>query len=208
MPKLANVRERRHQPYYDSLVRKSNNTTGADLVGGGGIAARSELFTQINGSRAVTNFSGSQVFPSDQTFVVLAYRVWLFFMGNPAIAIANGRSMNGDFVLYQQSSAQLYWTHEVAEKAQFTGPTWYFPAGGGIDGCVGDTTLIKMNNGEEGQDHILKLAKPVLLPPRQGQKVLADIIPMNDSLLTSLNNATGECDIKFMEDGLHSRDVL
>lgn len=140
--------------------------------------------------------------------MVLAYRVWLFFIGNPAISIANGRSMNGDFVLYKQASAQLFWTHEVAEKAQFVGLTCYFPFGGGIWGYVGDTTLINMNNGEPGQDHILKLAKPVLLPPRQGQKVIADIIPMNDSFLTSLNNATGECDIKFMEDGLHSRDVL
>jgi hypothetical protein len=208
VPKLANVRERRHQPYYDTLVRKSNNTTGSDLTGGGGVAQKTDLFVTATSSLALTNFGASQVFPSDQTFVVLAYRVWLFFMGNAGIALANGRTINGDFVLYHEAAAQVFWTHNIGEKVQFTGPTWYFPVGGGIEGYFADTSVPRLNNGEQGHINILKLAKPILIPPRQGFKVTAELIDQNDSFRTHLNNATGQADMKFMLDGLHSRDVL
>src|SRR6266850_2444591 len=99
MPKLANVRERRHQPFYDTLVRKSNNTTGTDLTGIT-MAAGTDLFTATTSSLALSNFGTAGSFPSDQTFVVLAYRVWLYFVGNSVAAIANGRVINGDFLLY------------------------------------------------------------------------------------------------------------
>ena len=191
----------------DTLIRKSNNTTGGDLRGGDGVANRVDLFTVSTSSLSLTNFGSAQTFPSDQTFVVLAYRVWLFFMSNLRDSSANGVAQQGDFHLYQEASAQLYWTHVIGDKTQFTGPTWYFPAGGGIDGFVADTSIVKLNNGEEGQDHILKLAKPILLPPRQGCKVTADLIDMNDSFRTDVNAATGQVDIKFMLDSANGATV-
>lgn len=39
-----------------------------------------------------------------------------------------------------------------------------------------DTTLAVLNNGRPGKSEILKLARPVLIPPRQGFSVTADML--------------------------------
>ena len=66
----------------------------------------------------------------------------------------------------------------------------------------------------------MRLARPILIPPRQGFKVSATISPigpaLGSDLIAQLNGLTpaGEAaddiakDVKYLLDGIHSRDVL
>lgn len=105
--------------------------------------------------------------------------------------------------------------------------TWYFPAGGGISGDMGGATdLIHwQNSGYDGHAGILRLARAILLPPRQNIVCSANIYPLPDngqsqdaeltqgsrnmlSLKDNLNAYDGISKvITFTFDGLFSRDV-
>jgi hypothetical protein len=106
-------------------------------------------------------------------------------------------------------------------------PTWYFPAGGGISGdMAGATDLIHwQNSGYDGHQGILRLARAILLPPRQNILCQAKIfaLPADGQALNfgtnagsrnmlSLRDNLNTVDladkvIQFMFDGLFSRDV-
>ena len=230
MPKLVGVRERRHQPFYDTLVRAAgapaaNVQNRTRLFSGGGL-----------GQLALTNMEGSGQFPSDQTFVTLSLQVHLHFrpirggsaVGVPPAGGAGGLLFPGGAPaevahrLYFMCQSQLFWTYFVGDKPQFTHTTWYAPAGGGIHGFAADTTLTVLNNGVPEKGAILKLAKPILVPPRQGFQVTGEIInpvasaaigalpAVERDLVTALNNDIEgiEKDIKYLIDGVHTRDVL
>lgn len=105
MPRLAGVKERRHQPFWDTLIR----TTGTVVTPQ--IQSSSRLFGNANvGNLALTNLQVAGQLASDQTYVILALRTWLFFDGT------NRRA------LYLNTSAQLYWTLNVGDKPQFQCP--------------------------------------------------------------------------------------
>jgi len=75
MAKLTNVRERVHQPFYDTLVRTSGLSNPA-------VQDTTSLFS--NQSRAgdlaaLTNLTNGSTLPSDQSYVVLALRCPLWF---------------------------------------------------------------------------------------------------------------------------------
>jgi hypothetical protein len=138
MPRLAGVRQRQHQPIYDSLVRDTGPLATP-------INATSRLFGTANvGDLGRTNLEVAGQLASDQTYVVLSLRAWLFFDGTNARANYNG------------VTSQLTWTFVLGDRPQFEAPSWYFPAGGGVWGA-GDPTLF--NNGLPGQSEILKLAR-------------------------------------------------
>lgn len=193
MPRIANVRERRHQPFWDSLIR----TTGDPTVP---LQNSSNLFGNSNvGNLALTNLQVAGQLASDQTYVILALRAWLYFNGT-------NRRAN-----YLQVNSQLYWTLIVGEKPMFQAPCWYFPAGGGVWGF--DATAATgsvFNNGEPTQEAILKLARPIIVPVRQNFAVQASFFPMGTvSALDGLNTGAtdDEKEIKFVLDGLQTRDV-
>jgi hypothetical protein len=193
MPRIANVRERRHQPFWDSLIR----TTGTPAQP---LQNSTNLFGNSNvGNLALTNLQVAGQLASDQTYVILALRAWLYFNGT-------NRRAN-----YLRTSAQLYWTLIVGEKPMFQAPCWYFPSGGGIWGF--DATAATgsvFTNGEPTQEAILKLARPIIVPVRQNFAVQASFFPMGAvSALDGLNaGATDdEKEIKFVLDGLQTRDV-
>jgi hypothetical protein len=193
MPRIANVRERRHQPFWDSLIR----TTGDPTVP---LQNSSNLFGNSNvGNLALTNLQVAGQLASDQTYVILALRAWLYFNGT-------NRRAN-----YLQVNSQLYWTLIVGEKPMFQAPCWYFPAGGGVWGF--DATAATgsvFNNGEPNQEAILKLARPIIVPVRQNFAVQASFFPMGTvSALDGLNTGAtdDEKEIKFVLDGLQTRDV-
>jgi hypothetical protein len=190
MPRLAGVRERRHQPFWDSLIR----TTGVPAAP---IPPSSRLFGNANvGNLSLTNLQVAGQLASDQTYVILSLRCWLFFEG------LNARTN------YQQVTSQLYFTLNLGDKPQFQAPIWYTPSGGGLHGF--DATTPIFNLGMPTQESILKLARPIVVPVRQNFNVNMEFFGVGTTdALTLLNagDATDQKVIMFMIDGLQTRDV-
>lgn len=193
MPRLHGVKERRHQPFWDTLIRTMGNPSPV-------IANSTRLFGNANvGNLALTNLQTAGQFASDQTYVILALRCWLYFNGT------NRR------ILYLGMASQLYFTLTVGDKPQFQCPAWYVPAGGGIFGFDSGTSIF--NNGVPTQEAILKLARPIMIPVRQNLSVTAEFFTTGTADYrngaTSLN--TGATDdekiVMFLIDGLQTRDV-
>jgi hypothetical protein len=265
MAKLTNVRERVHQPFFDTLVR----TAG---LGNTAVNQRTSLFTNAarqDDINALTNLQNGSTLPSDQSHVTLALRVFTWFR-NPQIRASGFASgvikNNGDFSqagaaqffstgglldpngplagpgagnypgstedvyrLYWQAEEQLHWSYGTGEKFSITNmPTKYFPDGGGLWGDLGGSSdLIHFNNGTPDHTAILRLARAILLPPRQNVRCVAEISPLPDggnaqiagttvtvngrnmlSLQSNLNTNDGiNKVIQFTFDGLFARDV-
>jgi len=263
MPKIVGTRERIHQPFYDSLIRIDGS---GDLRAGnvgvfGAVQSRSQLFVRQGADVAISNLTTGGFFPSDQTFVTLAVRVWTYFRFNPesqrsqtaGVAIAAGpvggqAGITADRIqrvhkLYHQCENQLFWQFVAGDKPQLTTFTAYTPAAGGLDGYFADTRLPRANNGVPTSSALMRLARPILVPPRQGFQVIAiaspigqstgasiieqlnGLVPDNDAwgaavtggTITGTAGATGLSvsgrddiakDVKYIIDGIHSRDVL
>ncbi len=190
MPRLHGVRERRHQPFYDTLVRTTGDPTPS-------ILNSTKLFGNANvGNLALTNLQVAGQLASDQTYVILALRCWLYFDG------ANRREN------YQQVTSQLYFTLTVGDKPMFIAPCWYYPSGGGVWGFDASTSIF--NLGEPTQESILKLARPIIVPVRQNFNVTADFFAVGTTVaLDGLNDGASDDQkvIMFMLDGLQTRDV-
>jgi hypothetical protein len=199
MPKLEGVKEQRHQPFWDTLIRAPGNTAPTPPV-----ASLSRLFATSNiGNFGLTNMKSAGVLSSDQTFVVLSMRSWLYFRGPQA----------GD--MYGGCASQLFFTLEIGDKPFFQMGCWYFPSGGGVAGF--DPGNPSLNSGTPDHRGILKLAQPIPIPARQGFAVIAEFypigagpLPASDVRANLLNASTniGDRVIQFVLDGLHSRDVL
>lgn len=190
MPRVHGVRERRHQPVWDTLVRSTGSPSA-------NITPSTRLFGNANvGQLQLTNLQVPGQLASDQTYVILALRAWLYFDGT------NHRD------LYLQTISQLYFTLTLGDKPQFVAPCWYFPAGGGVYGT--DTTASVLNNGYPSQQAILKLARPIIIPVRQNINVNAEFFSVGTTnVLDIINNAATDDQmvILFMIDGLQTRDV-
>lgn len=201
MPKVVGIRERRHQPYYDTLIRVESNTNPSPTV-----QTSTQLFNGTNlGLTQWTNMSIAGAFASDNSYIALALRCYVQYIGNAAP------------LMYALTMQQLFLNFTVADKPQFSGPAWFFPQGGGVWGS--DATTPIMSNGTPQTDAILKFAKPIPIPARQHLKVVVDLYDTGSvSLRTGYLNVnkvdTGTLvdapfrEIKVMIDGLHTRDVL
>jgi hypothetical protein len=190
MPRLHGYRERLHQPLWDTLIR----TTGDPATP---IVNSTKLFGNANiGNLALTNLQTAGQLASDQTYVILALRCFMFFDG------PNRRDN------YLNVTSQLFWTLTVGTKPMFQAPCWYYPAGGGVWGF--DATASIFSHGTPEQASILKLARPIIVPVRQNFAAQADFFAIGTtSALNGLNTGDDE-DIKnilFMLDGLQTRDV-
>jgi hypothetical protein len=250
MAKVVSMRERVHQPFWDALVRTAGMVPGSlgdvtSLFTSGG--ARSE---------ATTNLINGSTLPSDQSHVVLALRVFAWYRnpilrvlgsgvgevaltgdygnllpfqaGQPAVGSAPG-TVQDYYRLIWQTEEQLHWNFGTGLKNSITNmPTWYFPAGGGISGDNGGTTdLIHwQNSGYDGHSGILRLARAILIPPRQNILCEAKIFALPDGgtattwgsiqggsrNMLSLRDNLNAVDlmskvVTFTFDGLFSRDV-
>lgn len=186
MPRIHGVRERRHQPIWDTLVR----TTGAPTPA---IQPSTKLFGNANvGQLALTNLQVAGQLAADQTYVVLALRCYLYFVGTNSVA------------LFQQVASQLFFTFSLGDKPQFQSSAWYLPAGGGVYGGA------EQSNGWPSQDAILKLARPIVIPVRQNISVDAQFFAMGTTnALTTINGAAADdqMNISYWIDGLQTRDV-
>ncbi len=191
MPRVSGLRERRHQPFWDTLIR----TTGAPSPK---LQPSTRLFGNANvGNLSLTNLQVAGQLASDQTYVAMALRNWMFFDG------PNKREN------YQGCASQLHFTLTLGDKPQFVAPAWYFPSGGGIyGGGIGDDAVY--NNGYPSQGGIMKLARPIIVPVRQNFNVNAEFFAVGSQNALDLLNGGDEADqkvITFMIDGLQTRDV-
>lgn len=195
MPRVSGLRERQHQPLWDTLVRASGSTNPS-------VQTRTQLFSAGTnvGDFSKTNLSTAGQLASDQTYVILALRCWMYFNGS------NRRKC------YLGAASQLYWTLTLGEKPQFQAPAWYFPAGGGIWGFDSGNSIF--SNGTPDQSAIMKLAKPIKVPVRQNITAIGEFFAVGSAnLLTDspgLNSGRSSDDesvIMFMIDGQRTRDV-
>jgi hypothetical protein len=192
MPRLHGYRERLHQPIWDTLIR-TVGTPSPTIINGAQLFGNSAI-----GDLSKTNMTTAGQLSSDQTYVILALRCWLFFDGT------NRR------LLYLDTMSQLFWTLTLGSKPMFQAPCWYFPSGGGVWGF--DATASIFNNGTPEQAAILKLARPIIVPVRQNFAARADFFNIGAVSALNLLNGTGGADddvknIMFMLDGLQTRDV-
>lgn len=255
MAKLTNVRERVHQPFYDTLLRTSG--LGGTIPR---IEDREELFTnraRVGAVGALTNLANGSTLPSDQSHVTLALRVFTWFR-NPMVRSAETplpMVNNGDFSqagatnffaagaagagnaigtvqdvyrLHWQVMEQCHWSYGTGEKYSITNlATKYFPDGGGLSGDMGNTSdLIHWQNGDATHTAILRLARAILLPPRQNVKCVCETHSLPDggnaalagtttavgrNMLSFTHNANAPDGVgkvvQFMFDGLFARDV-
>jgi len=214
MPALVGVIERLHQPLYDTMARGVVTATTPIGPNSQAIGTQTRLFSGANlGNKAWTNMKVSGQLVADRTFKIKALRVWTHFRaGLNTLALAGPPNY---FVhrLYMQCQSQLFWTLSVGDKPQFSAPTAYIPMAAGIYGDVGgDTSLVLINNGVPGNSALLRLARPISIPPRQGIEVLAEIFPMgttgDHSLVAALNaNDDIAKHISYFLDGLGTREV-
>lgn len=194
MPKLQGVRERRHQPIYDTLCRVAADTAPTPTM-----SQTTKLFAAGQNLSQVewTNMATAGQLASDQTQVILAMRCWLWFRGDSSMA------------MYSLCAHQLYLNLYVGDKSLFLSPAWMFPAGGGIWGNDSSTPI--MNNGTPSQESILKFAKAIPVPARQHFYVEATFFDTGSlSVRTNyLNSSTtiGDREIKVFLDGINTRDV-
>ena len=129
--------------------------------------------------------------------------------------------------LYWQAAEQLLWTFGAGEKPSLSSmPSSYMPYGGGLHGqLAGATDLIHWDNGMPDHTGILRLARAILIPPRQNVTCSAQIVALpdggNNTLFAGVQGARNMMSLKdnlnavdlinkvvsFTFDGLFSRDV-
>jgi hypothetical protein len=233
MAKVVSIRERVHQPFWDTLIRTpgySQGTVGdtTDLFGGSGTVR----------TPATTNLQNGSTLPSDQSHVVLALRVFSWYRNSILrVAGVDGElALNGDygnlalwtgsgaavgqapgqiedvFRLHWQTEEQLHWSFGTGEKFSITNmPTWYFPTGGGLSAQLGGATdLIHMqNSGTDGHSGILRLARAILIPPRQNIKCTANIYALPGDPNTNIaGTSQGQRSLLSLRDNLNAIDAI
>ena len=215
MPAIVGVIERLHQPLYDTLARGVVTATNNVGQNGQPVASQTRLFSGTNlGQRAFTNMKIAGQLVADRTFKIKGLRALTHFragestpgFGNPAYLVHR---------LYLQCQSQLFWSVIIGDKPQFVAGTHYIPMAAGIFGDIGgDTSLVLINNGVPSHAALLRLGRPISVPPRQGIEVLAEIFAMatgptgDHNLVESLNFVDDIAkDVKFFLDGLGTREV-
>lgn len=249
MAKLTNVKERVQQPFRDALIRTAGLTAGA-LTGQDSLFQSNNNVKSIGD----TNLRNGSTLPSDQSMIILALRVFLLFRNvgyrQGTLAATTGLTINGEITnfpntsaddaggnalantrdvmrLYEYAGSQIFWTFGAGEKPSISlMPTVYFPYGGGLVSDIGcSSDFIHVNNGLQTHGSMLKLARAILLVPRQQIQCVANsqALPTNGqasvygtnqanrdmySVVAALNAIDGmQKEITFTFDGLLSRDV-
>jgi hypothetical protein len=249
MAKLTNVRERVHQPFRDTLIRTSGYYASAiqDRTNLFTVAGKSEGETNLP--------QGSQLPSDQSMVILALRVFTWFRRSVPrsAAALTTSVGTNGDFFitgafepaadvllngsvpgnyndvyrLHWQAEEQLLWSFGAGDKDSIKQmPSAYFPYGGGLHGDNGGATdLIHWNNGMPDHAGILRIARAILLPPRQNIRCTAQIVSLPDggnaatfgttqgarnmlSLTANLNAVDlVQKVISMTFDGLFSRDV-
>lgn len=151
------------------------------------------------------------------------------FAGTNGPGFGNAVAGNQDVArLYMQSVEQLHWSFGTGQKESISNlPSSYFPAGNGLWAALGGASdLVHYNNGDPSNTALLRLARAILLPPRQNILCVARITPLSGATSTvnpgnvdgngrnylnlkdNLNAIDGaQKYIAWFMDGLFARDV-
>jgi len=223
MARLDGVREKRHQPFYDHLVRG---------IGISSVQTSTALFGNANiGNRVLTNLQVAGVLASDQTYVIRTLRCQMAFQGLadtefgtfgtlPDLqASATGTNSRAED-LYALVGYGATFELNVGDKPMFFAPLWYAPAGGGPSGFTTNNSRQVITNGAASHEAILKLGKPIHVPARQNFNVQIQFFPFarlgagqggayvaDLSPLDYLNQFDGRKEVSFIVDGIQTRDV-
>jgi hypothetical protein len=230
MPRVKDIRDRVHQPRYDSLVRAIGTTS---------VTNGTPLFSSaVVADRGRTNMSVPGQLSSDATFVLKALRGILWFEslndseftappGTGITPITPGSPLGSNAraqILYQLMAYGATFTLKIATKEYLQAPFWYIPAGGGISGFTQMGNQHVLSNGVASHEAILKLARDIPIPARQSFSLSVDFFPFlrgnpglgsgggalgaDVDVLQILNQFDGFKLIQAMIDGLETRDVL
>lgn len=247
MAKLTNIRERVQQPYRDQLIRSAG--LQANVLN----SAQVNLFTNGRDTTvAATNQPNGSTLASDSSMIILALRAFLWFRNsrlrteteegvvtqngelgafpNEAGEPAEGNALGDTFDvwrLYWMCNEGVVWTFGAGEKPSITSmPSAYFPYGGSLTADIGgNTDFVFANLGEQSHQSILKLARAILLVPRQAIQCKAELLSFSPGTngqdfdvtqgsrnMLSVQDNLNAVDaiqkvITFTFDGLLSRDV-
>jgi hypothetical protein len=239
MPKLTNVRERVHQPFRDTLVRTSGMYTGniTDVTRLFTVAGKPEGETNLpNGStlpsdqsmvvlacRVFTHFRNSIQRSTSPLSIggqdILRHNGDFVYPADAATATQFAQLLNGQavgepedcFRLWWQAQDQLLWSFGAGDKFSITSmPSAYFPYGGGLaQGQMQQTDLIYWSNGMPSHEGILRLARAVLIPPRQNIKCEAQISPLSAlSNAATVSSTQGARNLLSLRDNLNAPDLI
>lgn len=132
----------------------------------------------------------------------------------PFATVLNGQAV-GDIAdvyrLHWQAEEQLLWSYGAGDKFSISSmPTAYFPYGGGLaDGQMNRTDLIHWNNGEPSHEGILRLARAILIPPRQNIKCEAQIAPLDAGAnAATVGTTQGARNLLSLRDNLNTPDLI
>lgn len=203
MPRDPSKMERVQQPLWDTLIQ---GTVGAFQPNTAITGGPFQLFTGNRaGNVSITNMNTSSTLPGNQTYLLLAMRVWLYFRG-----CANVGGTINDWIMYHHAVMSLYWELNIDEKTYFVAPSWYLNAGGGLHGDMGTSTDVYFTNGLPGASEIMTLDRPIPLVRQQPFVVIATVSTVGTvNLGTDIAGlSAGEVNIQFILDGLKLRDVL
>lgn len=228
MSRLRDVRERIHQPQFDTLVRG---------IGQSKVGAQKRLFGNATvGDRGLTNMLVPGQLAADQTYILRAMRCAMMFQSLSDDAFGpTGSSDLPDYAgtavssqaqaedLYFLCAYGAYFTLEVGQKSMLTAPLWYIPAGGGPAGFTTVNSRHVITNGLATQESILRLAKDITFAARQNFSVTIEwfdfatlnpgtsasgvAYPGDLSPLQYLNVFDGIKMIQVHVDGVLTRDV-
>jgi hypothetical protein len=182
MSRLRDLRERIHQPYFDTLTRGIGQSSIPNLF---------QLFGNANvGDRALTNLEQAGQFAADATYILKAVRAVLWFQGlandTPAFgAFGSLASLTVAALGTNARAEDLYYlcgygatfTLKIGQKQMLTAPLWYAPAGGGPAGFTTENSRSVISNGIASQEAILKLAKDIPVAVRQNFSVAVEWFP-------------------------------
>lgn len=233
MAKLTNIKERIQQPFRDALIRTAGLTLGA--LTGRDVLFQANNNAKTLGD---TNLRNGSTLPSDQSMIILALRVFCMFR-NPILRVTDatngaGFATNGDISafpnntglqgagnaqgnskdvwrLYCQATEQIFWTFGVGQKDSITQmPTAYFPYGGGlVSDLAGSSDLIHGSIGLQTHGSMLKLARAIMLVPRQDIKCLAEVQPLaNGGQQATFGTVQGSRNMLSVTDNLNAIDAI
>lgn len=129
-------------------------------------------------------------------------------------AVLNGQAIGDPSDVYRlnwQAEEQLLWSFGAGDKFSITSmPTAYFPYGGGLSqGVMNGTELIHWNNGMPSHEGVLRLARAVLIPPRQNIKCEGQIAPLDaGSNASTLGTTQGSRNLLSLRDNLNAPDLI
>ena len=229
MAKLTNIKERVQQPQRDSLIRTAGLVPGT-------LTGRDSLFTNGGTPKDLgwTNLSNGSTLPSDQSMIILALRVFCMFRNPILRGTGTPIASNGDigtfpndsgdagennamgqtadvWRLYCQATEQIFWTFGAGEKPSISKmPTAYFPYGGGlVSDLGGSSNLIHGSIGLQTHGSMLKLARAIMLVPRQQIQCLAEVQPLaNGGQQSTFGTVQGARNMLSVVDNLNAVDAV